>query len=142
MDPAAENTDLSIDVDAIVSVLDNMPITAAVLYGSHARREATDHSDIDLAVMFDDSLSSVERTKVRLSLIEQLSRALKTNNIDVVPLPEAPSALRREIKTDGIVLYGSSDVLSQSDDDVSTGQTHDDRMARFDELLTEIEQVV
>lgn len=136
MDELTEATPLSVDVETIVSVLVDTPVTAAVLYGSHARGEHTEHSDIDLAIVYDDSLSSVEKTRVRLSLIEQLSSALGTDAVDVVPLADAPHSLRRNIQTDGIVLYGSKELLSLEERD------HEDRMNRFDALLADIERVV
>lgn len=140
MDESSRTPSGLIDPDEIVSVLVDVPVTAAVLYGSHARGEATDRSDVDLAVAFDDSLSSIERTRTRLALIEQLSRVLGTDRIDLVPLSEAPDSLRREILADGIVIYGSRESLPPRDDNPAS--THDDRMARFDELLTDLEGIV
>lgn len=144
MDELAQTSVTSVDTDTIVSVLSDTPVTVAVLYGSHARKEPTAHSDIDLAVVFDESLSSLEQTKARLTLIEQLSRALGTDAVDVVPLSEASVSLWHEIQTDGIVLYGSKDQLPavESENETYTHQTHEDRMDRFDELLTDIERVV
>ena len=142
MDELAQTSVTSVDTDTIVSVLDDTPVTVAVLYGSHARGEPTVHSDIDLAVAFDESLSSLDQTRARLSLIEQLSSTLGTDAIDVVPLSKAPVSLRREIQTDGIILYGSKGQLPPVDDETHTHQTHEDRMDRFDELLTDIERVV
>ena len=62
MDELTEATPLSVDVETIVSVLVDTPVTAAVLYGSHARGEHTEHSDIDLAIVYDD-LSRFEYLK-------------------------------------------------------------------------------
>jgi len=142
MEKLSQASITSVDTDRIVSVLDDAPVTVAVLFGSHARREPTAHSDINLAVAFDESLSSLEQTRARLSLIEQLSSALGTDAIDVVPLSEVPISIRHEIQTDGIVLYGSKDQLPPVDGETHTHQTHEDRMDRFDELLTDIERVV
>jgi predicted nucleotidyltransferase len=81
-------------------------------------------SDVNLAVAFPDSLSSVERTRVRLLLIERLSVALGTDDVDVVPLDRAPEALLAEILRDGIILreLGTAGVL-----DVGTAR----RLARL-----------
>jgi predicted nucleotidyltransferase len=97
----------NLDVDLIVQILDDCPVTLAVLFGSYARGEATQLSDIDIAVEFDDSLASHERTQNRLALIEQLSTTLETDKIDVIPLSSAPSALVNEILFDGVLIYGS-----------------------------------
>jgi predicted nucleotidyltransferase len=96
-----------LDIEEIVRILERVPVTLGVLYGSHAQGEATGGSDIDLAVAFDESLSSVERTRARLELIEQLSTGLETDDVDVVPLSDAPSELLEEILTDGVLIYGS-----------------------------------
>lgn len=64
---AAEESDGAAhhDLDVIRSVLEEAPVTLAVLYGSHARGEARPGSDVDVAVSFRESLSSVECTRTR-----------------------------------------------------------------------------
>ena len=138
MEEIDEADPLAVDTDAIIEVLEDSPVTDAVLYGSHARGDATADSDVDLAVVFDDSLESVERTRARLGLIERLTARLGTDDIDVVPLARTHATLRREIDDDGIVIYGSPDALPAMDDSSPAA----DQMAAFDELLTEIERVV
>ena len=103
---------LSIGHDRLVSVLADAPITVAVLYGSHARGEATSDSDIDLGVVFDDDLDSITRTRARLRLIERLSAELGTDAIDVVPLSQTGAALRRSVHEEGIVIYGAADAVT------------------------------
>lgn len=142
MDDVSEIGELSVDTETIESVLVDTPVSVAVLYGSHARGEAAEHSDIDLAVVFDETLSSVEKTRARLALIERLSVRLGTNAVDVTPLTRAPQSLRREIYRDGIVLYGSEKSLPAIDEDEHNRQTHTDRMAEFDDVLTDIERIV
>jgi predicted nucleotidyltransferase len=130
----------TLDTESIERVVDDAPVTLAILYGSHARGTATSRSDVDLAVSFEESLSSVERTRARLSLIEQLTVALDTDDVDVIPLRRAPPELRRVIDTDGIVLSGSADDLDMGESEERS--THADRLAAFDELLADIERVV
>lgn len=134
-----DGVSLSVDRDRLVSVLSDAPIAVAVLYGSHARGEATDDSDIDLAVAFDDELDSAARTRARLRLIERLSAELGTDAVDVVPLSRTESALRQSIHEEGIVIYGAADAVPTGND---AETTHDERMATFDELLADIERVV
>lgn len=140
----SEATVPSLDIDTIVSVLSESPVTVAVLYGSHARDEATDRSDIDLAVAFEETLSSIDRTRARLALIERLSVELETDDIDVVPLSRTPPDLLREVRADGIVLYGSEEFVPRVSNTESKveAETHEDRLAQFDELLTDIRRVV
>lgn len=142
MDDVAEMDGLSVDTETIESVLVDTPVSVAVLYGSHARGEATEHSDIDLAVVFNETLSSVEKTRARLALIERLSMSLGTDAVDVTPLTQAPTSLQREIYQDGILLYGSERSLPAIGEKSYTPQTHRDRMAEFDDVLTDIERIV
>jgi len=139
MDEIDDGVSLSVDRDRLVTVLSDAPITVAVLYGSHARGEATDDGDIDLAVTFDDELDSAARTRARLRLIERLSAELETDAVDVVPLSRTEPALRRSIHEEGIVIYGTADAVPTGND---AETTHDERMATFDELLADIERVV
>lgn len=136
----------SVDVEVLRPVLSELPITVAVLYGSHARQDATESSDIDLAVGFEEHLSSVERTRTRLALIERLSAQVESDEIDVIPLSRVPPALLREIRADGIVLYGSSEsvpsVADLEGEDEPGDETREDRLAEFDDILADIERVV
>jgi len=138
-----ERHDLSafeLDVDAIVEVLEDAPVTLAILFGSHARSASHGSSDVDLAVEFSTSLSSVERTRARLDLISELSSTLELDGVDVVPLTAASKELRREIQADGIVLYGEEP--ERFDFDESSDPTHEETLARFDEIVDTLEQVV
>ncbi|MFB6193569.1 MAG: nucleotidyltransferase family protein, partial [Halobaculum sp.] len=129
---------VALDVDAIRNALADAPVTVAVLYGSYAREEAHGHSDIDLAVQFEDGLAPDERMRARLSLIRRLSVALGTDAVDVTPLAGVSPHLERQIATDGIVVDGDPAGLSL--DHGSTNATHDDRLAAFDELLAELDR--
>jgi predicted nucleotidyltransferase len=133
----------NLDVDAIVQILEEIPVTHAILYGSHARDDATATSDIDLAVEFEDSLTSGERTQTRVAIIERLCTTLETDDVDVIPLSHAPAELVEEIFRDGILIYGSSEGLERYEQVRSQEhQTHRDRLEEFDDLLAELEQVV
>lgn len=132
----------NLNVNAIVDVLGETPATLAILYGSYARGDTTATSDIDLAVAFEESLSSVERTHARLRLIERLTTGLETDDIDVVPLSQVSTELREEILTDGILIYGSPSDLDQYSGQSAEETSHQDRLAEFDELLAELERVV
>ena len=137
-----ETTIPGLNVERIVRILERVPVGLCILYGSHARGEATDRSDIDLAVVFDESLSSVERTRARLGLIEQLSTELGTNDVDVVPLSETPSELLEGILTDGVLIYGSMTDLGSYRGKTPPPSTRQDQLAAFDHVLEELDRVV
>lgn len=130
-----------LDVDALVEVLDGAPVTCGVLFGSYATGDERSGSDIDLAIEFEPSLSSLERTRARLQIIEEVSVALGLDRVDVVPLTEAPAALRREIYKDGVLLYGS---LGHADTPVDgdAEPDHEETLARFDRVIADLEHTV
>lgn len=72
-------------------------VRLAYLYGSAAKGNAGKLSDIDIAVLFDDSLSKKERFELQLKLIGDIAALLKTDKIDLVDLYEAPLSLKFEI---------------------------------------------
>lgn len=131
-----------LDVGTIVQVLDDAPVTLGVLYGSHARGDSTPDSDIDLAVEFEESLSSGERTRERLGLIERLTMQLETDDVDVVPLPRVSAELLEEIIADGVLVYGSLTDLKRYDGQSVERTSSQDRIAQFDDVLTELERIV
>lgn len=131
----------SVDLDAIAAIADAFPVRAAVLYGSRARGEATERSDVDVAVTFEDGLSSEARTDARLGLIERLATELETDAVDVVPLDRAPAALVDDVLADGILAYGSAEDVEALAPEASprrSGGTLD----AFDDVLADIERVV
>jgi predicted nucleotidyltransferase len=116
-------------------------VTCGILFGSYATGDERSGSDIDLAVEFEPSLSSLERTRARLRIIEEVSVALDIDAVDVVPLSEAPVALRREINQNGILLYGS---LGEADRpaDEDTELDDEEALARLDRVLADLERTV
>lgn len=132
----------TLDVEAIEPVLDETPVMLAVLYGSHARQEATAASDVDIAIAFEESCPSVDRTRARLALTERLRGVLGTDTVDVVPLGQASATLRREICEDGIVIYGPPATLDAYCEPVPETPTHEERLSEFDALLADLERVV
>jgi predicted nucleotidyltransferase len=133
-----------LDIEAILDVLSAFDVSVALLYGSYARDEKTPSSDIDIAIDFESSHTSQERTQIRLQLIERLSSTLGTNEIDVIPLDQAPTELRSEILQDGVLLTGERKHLERYEGAFTdSGQTtHEERMQKFDSILTDLEQLV
>jgi len=131
-----------LDLDAVASVVAEFPIDAAVLYGSVARGEATDRSDVDVGVTFEADLSSEARTDARLGLIERLTAELGTDAVDVVPLDRAPAGLVEDVLSEGIVVYGSPDSISELGVGSTSRCTGEKTVDEFDDVLTDIERVV
>ena len=79
-------------------------VTLAYLFGSTVRGEANCLSDIDIAVLFDNTLTKKEAFDLQLKLIVDLGDLLKTNNVDLVVLNDSPLLLAFNIIHDGIIL--------------------------------------
>lgn len=142
MQSASEASVPSLDLESIRDVLEQAPVEVAVLYGSHARGEATDRSDVDVAVGFDEDLSALDRTHARLDLMDRLEVALDVEPVDVVPLAAIPDTLLYEVWEDGILVAGSVEDLEAYGRPDPPEDTYEERMARFDEILSELERVV
>ncbi|MHC1756389.1 MAG: nucleotidyltransferase domain-containing protein [Methanosarcina sp.] len=85
-------------------------VTLAYLFGSTIRREANRLSDIDIAVLFDDTLLQKEAFDLQLELIGELTGLLKTNNVDLVIINDSPLLLTYNIIREGIILKSDEPV--------------------------------
>ncbi len=79
-------------------------VNFAYLFGSIVRGDANDLSDVDIAVMLDESLSKKDMLYVELDLISELTRVLKSDKVDLVLLNDAPLLLKYNIIKNGHVL--------------------------------------
>ncbi len=72
-------------------------VRLAYLFGSVAKGKAGKLSDVDIAVLLDESLNKKQRFDLQLELISDISEILKTDKIDLVVINEAPLSLKFEI---------------------------------------------
>jgi predicted nucleotidyltransferase len=72
-------------------------VKLAYLFGSAARGEMGKLSDIDIGVYLDESLSDDQRFKLQLELMSRLAAALKTDNVDLIVMNNAPLLLNYNI---------------------------------------------
>ncbi|MBI3328753.1 MAG: nucleotidyltransferase domain-containing protein, partial [Nitrospinae bacterium] len=79
------------------------PAPLAFLFGSQAAGRTHAESDVDVAVLLNESLTADERFAARLTLIGELSRIFRTDNVDVVILNEAPPLLAYEVLRGGVL---------------------------------------
>lgn len=80
-------------------------IITLYLFGSYARGKTTPLSDVDLAVLLDDSVSKEDYFDKELELRAEFSGILKTDEIDLVVLNQAPHTLAYKVISDGKVLF-------------------------------------
>jgi len=85
-------------------------VTLAYLFGSTVRGEANRLSDIDIAVLFDDTLLQKEAFDLQLEVISELTGLLKTNNVDLVIINDSPLLLTYNIIREGIILKSDEPV--------------------------------
>src|SRR5215213_10525952 len=77
-------------------------VQCAYLFGSTARGEAGPLSDVDVAVLLDESVTRENYLDITAALIEKLERSAP--RIDLTVLNEAPPALRHRVLLDGTLL--------------------------------------
>lgn len=90
-------------------------IKFAYLFGSQAKNNAGKLSDIDIAVYLDQNLDEsrtfkkvrdeYKRFDIRLGLIGETGRLLKTDKIDLVILNDIPLSLSYRVVRDGKIIY-------------------------------------
>jgi predicted nucleotidyltransferase len=86
-------------------ILERHGVRLAYLFGSQAAGRARADSDVDVAVLLRPDLSDDARFETRLALIGELGQLLRTDNVDLVVLNEAPPLLAYEVLHKGRVLY-------------------------------------
>ena len=79
-------------------------ILEAYLFGSHARRQARPHSDVDVAVYIDDARADDSGYGYRANLTTDLMAGLGFNDVDVVVLNRASPLLYHRVLRDGVRL--------------------------------------
>jgi uncharacterized protein len=96
-----------IDDDAkrrLAKALDRDGVVAAMLIGSQARGEAGPLSDVDLAVWSQLELDRGQRWDLQLALLGAAQDTLRTNEVDIVMLNDAPPLLQHRSIRDAVML--------------------------------------
>lgn len=88
----------------LAATLERDGVVAAMLFGSQARGSAGPLSDVDVAVWADPGLGRAERFDLRLELIGGATAALRTEEVDLVVLNDAPPLLRHRALRDSVTL--------------------------------------
>jgi len=88
-------------LDRLLRYLRGRPeIRSVILFGSRARGDADDRSDIDLAI----EAPSLTRRQW-LEIAEKVDEAETLLSIDLIRLEEASDSFRKRIESEGIPLY-------------------------------------
>jgi uncharacterized protein len=83
-------------------------IKFAYVFGSQARGEARENSDIDIAIFFINNYSKLEEALVRGNIIED-GKQIFAKDIDIVSLNSCSLLIKHEVIHDGIVIVDSED---------------------------------
>jgi predicted nucleotidyltransferase len=84
--------------------LDRDGVVAAMLIGSQARGNPGPLSDIDIAYWHEPGLDRDARWQLRLDLIGAAEEALRTPEVDLVPLNDAPPLMQQRSIRDAVRL--------------------------------------
>ncbi len=99
------------ETNAIKKIAVHHGATVVYLFGSHANGTATKESDVDIAILLPEKLSTSERFDIRCLLSEKIS-ALLDRPVDLVVLNDVSSILFRfTIIKEGKVLYQKTDLI-------------------------------
>lgn len=91
-------------LERLSHALDREGVVAAMLIGSQARGTPGPLSDVDVAVWHEASLDSASQLQLQLELAQAASDALRTDEVDIVLLNQAPPLLRHRAVRDGRLL--------------------------------------
>lgn len=128
--------------ETVAATLTDHPVSVGFLFGSRARGEAHDRSDVDVAVAFEDTTPGESgHVDARLALGADLALALGTDDIDVIDLHAASPPLVRTVFRDGDRLVGTDDDVRQLRDAILDDADPDPRSPaeRFDDALAAID---
>ena len=128
--------------ETIRTVLADYPVTVGVLFGSLARGDTTEASDIDVAVAFDaDTRADAQHADQRLALSTDLALELGTDDVDVVDLRAASPGLVRAVFTDGVRLVGTEQDAQQLREQLVSDTERDSQSPadRFDDALAALD---
>lgn len=97
-----------IEKDRLNEIFKKNQVVLAYLFGSVAKNKTGSLSDIDIAVLLDEKVPSVQHFDRKLAIMGQLSDLFKTDNIDVVLLNETPPLLTHRIIKEGKIIFSLS----------------------------------
>jgi len=107
-----------LDLTALKSHLEGRDeIVAAYLFGSHARGEAGDRSDVDIALLLRPGLPDAHHLKPRLDT--EIWNVLDSDEVDVLFLDDEPLPMQAEVIRTGRLIV-SNDDAARVDYEVST----------------------
>jgi len=131
----------SLPLERLQAVLQEHPVQAAILFGSHARGETHTRSDLDIAVAFETTRpSDPAYNEVFFGLSADLSDLLESDGVDLVDLQTVSPELAEVIFDQGVLLIGDQEYVATLRREL-TAPTSSDQSPRdrFDAALARID---
>lgn len=128
----------SVDRDTLAETLGGYPVRVAVLFGSRATGAADNHSDVDVAVEFEDHLSPARRLQSRVELYVDLANALRTDRVDVVDLASVEPSVGHSALSAGELLVGDGDRVETLREEFAAqipDESHEERLDRLGDIV-------
>ncbi len=99
-----------LDIDSVKNYLHSRSeILAAFVFGSYASDRATPESDIDIAVLLDESVSISDYSLLKQDFITSLIGLMSFDKVDVAVLNTAPPVLCHEVIKNGVMLFSKDE---------------------------------
>lgn len=95
------------DVDALGELLDQHPLSLGLAFGSRVTGEATEDSDLDVAVRFEDHVDESERFRLLDRLTVEIEDGTGIASVDVVDLDRIGPHRAYEALRSGLLLLGA-----------------------------------
>lgn len=102
-----------IDVDGIRTYLREQPVRFALLFGSRAREEDDDRSDVDVTLAFEERLDRMERFR-RRNRIDAVLQSYAPVSVDVSDFETLPQPVARSALEEGLLLLGDEAALREA----------------------------
>jgi predicted nucleotidyltransferase len=86
---------------------ENENIKAAFIFGSYGSKYQQESSDLDIAVLFENSPDFMEQMEIAAELELKLTQSIE---VDLINLNKADLVMQHEIVTEGIKIYSKNDI--------------------------------
>ena len=86
-------------------IFKNYPIQFVYLFGSFAKDQAKQNSDIDIAVCFSIDVPEDRIHQIHMELISELSKLLKNDKIDIIILNSMPVFFAFRVIKEGNIIF-------------------------------------
>jgi len=89
----------------LTPIFEEKGVTRAILFGSYAKGEATEESDIDIAAYVDEDMSILNFCEIADDVINELGKQVDfLYAYDIIP----GGKIDLELKKDGVLLYAKT----------------------------------